>query len=123
MTNDQLEEWVSEYGKAWTSRDPDAAARLFAKDAVYFETPFGPPAKGSSQIAEYWAAATRSQSNIAFSSQIVCLVDHVGVVRWQASFKRASAEKRVRLDGVFLLDFDEKGLCKSLREWWHREES
>jgi hypothetical protein len=26
------------------------------------------------------------------------------------------------LDGIFLLDFDETGLCRELREWWHRVE-
>jgi hypothetical protein len=29
----------------------------------------------------------------------------------------------VRLDGVFVLEFSEDGLCRSLREWWHRDEA
>jgi hypothetical protein len=30
--------------------------------------------------------------------------------------------KRLLLDGVFLVEFDEAGLCSRFREWWHREE-
>jgi hypothetical protein len=27
------------------------------------------------------------------------------------------------LDGIFLLEFNDEGLCRDLREWWHRAET
>ncbi len=119
----QLEEWLSAYGRAWTLREPETASQLFSDDARYFETPFNPPAQGRSEITEYWSAATGNQSGISFSWEIVSLVGNVGVVRWQAAFKRISSNTQVQLDGVFVLEFDDAGLCKTLREWWHRKES
>jgi ketosteroid isomerase-like protein len=123
MTIGLLEDWLTAYGLAWMHRDAEAAAKLFTKDAWYFESPFGPPAQGKSEIIEYWNAATRNQSEISFAWQIVSLTGNVGVVHWQAGFERTSSNARVQLDGVFVLDFDENGLCKILREWWHRKES
>jgi hypothetical protein len=72
---------------------------------------------------EYWSAATRDQSDITFSWQIVSLIKNVGVVHWHSAFKRTSSNIRVELDGVFVLEFDDRGLCRALREWWHRKES
>jgi hypothetical protein len=122
MTIDQLEDWLSAYGNAWTAREPESAAQLFSDDASYFETPFSPPNRGRSGIREYWSAATRNQSDITFSWKILNLTKNVGVVRWQAAFKRTISNTRVELDGVFVLDFEDAGLCRTLREWWHRKE-
>lgn len=123
MKINQLEDWLSQYGRAWTLREPDTAAQLFSSDAMYYETPFGPPARGRSEIKEYWSAAIRNQADISFSWEIVSLTGAVGVARWQAAFKRKSSNTQVQLDGVFVLEFDDAGLCRSLREWWHRKES
>jgi hypothetical protein len=38
---------------------------------------------------------------------------------WRAAFTRIETDKRVELDGIFVLGFDETGLCTELREWWH----
>jgi hypothetical protein len=45
------------------------------------------------------------------------------IAHWSASFTRRTNGSGVALDGVFVLDFDERRLCRTLREWWHREES
>ena len=55
-----LTEWLDDYGRAWTERDPDAAAELFAEDALYQWGPFGRKLRGRPLIREAWAEATRS---------------------------------------------------------------
>jgi ketosteroid isomerase-like protein len=122
MTTAELEDWLQAYKRAWVSRNPGAAAKLFSDDAAYFETPFAPPARGKAGIMEYWSAATRNQSDITFSWEIISLAESVGIVRWQGAFKRTLKKTRVELDGVLVLEFDEAGLCNTLREWWHRRE-
>jgi len=44
------------------------------------------------------------------------------VAHWTASFVRVASGARVALDGMFLLEFDDQLACRTLREWWHREE-
>ena len=119
MNDTGLSAWLEAYRQAWESRDPYAAAALFSADAEYFETPFGTPARGPEGVRDYWANATRNQSDITFSYVIVCTSGDAAVARWEAAFTRVTSGVTARLDGVFLLRFDGEGLCRELREWWH----
>jgi uncharacterized protein (TIGR02246 family) len=115
--------WLERYGQAWKNRDPEAAAALFSEDARYYEIPFQAPAQGRDGVRQYWTGATRSQADITFSYDIVSVSGSRGIARWRATFRRVPSEVRVRLDGIFLLEFNNEGLCCELREWWHRAES
>ncbi len=123
MTSSQFLAWLEGYRQAWETRDPEAAAALFVGDATYYETPFGPPAQGKDGIRKYWAAATGSQRDVSFSYEILSISDARGVARWWAEFTRIPSGVKARLDGIFLLEFDANGLCRSLREWWHKSEA
>ncbi len=114
-----FESWLDAYGRAWEGRDPEAAARLFAGDAAYYETPFDEPARGREGIAEYWAGATGSQQDIRFSSEVLAIAEDRGIARWKVAFTRLSSNVPVELDGIFLVELDGDGLCTEFREWWH----
>ena len=49
-----LTEWLDDYGRAWEARDSDAAAALFAEDAVYQWGPFGDRLRGRPVIRTAW---------------------------------------------------------------------
>lgn len=119
MNTAELEIWLQAYGRAWESRDPRAASELFAEQIRYYETPFAEPAVGRQGVSEYWASATHGQRDVFFSFEVVTLAANTGVVRWSAELTRAASGCRRMLDGVFLLRFDDAGLCTELREWWH----
>ena len=122
MTVHDLETWLAAYGQAWESRDPQAAAALFSEDASYHETPFAEPAEGQDGVREYWAEATGNHRDVRFSFEIVSFSASRGIARWWAEYTRATSGVRARLDGIFLLDFDDNGLCRTLREWWHKSD-
>ena len=103
--------------------DPEAVVALFSEDARYYETPFLPPARGHDGVRDYWANATRKQSDVSFSYEVVSLFGDRGIARWWAEFTRVSSGTRAALDGIFLLEFDNEGLCRELREWWHITET
>jgi hypothetical protein len=119
----ELEAWLERYGLAWENRDPEAAAALFSEDVKYYETPFIAPAQGRDGVREYWSHATRNQSDIRFSHDIVSVSAGLGIARWWVEYRRLSSDVLVRLDGIFLLRFDDRGLCRELREWWHKSET
>ena len=123
MNESELEVWLERYRRAWENRDPEAAAALFSENARYYETPFWAPAQGRDGVREYWAHATRNQSDVTFSHDIVSVSGGRGIARWWATFRRVPSDVMVRLDGVFLLEFDDEGLCHELREWWHKVET
>ena len=119
----ELKTWLDGYRQAWETRDPEAAAALFSEDARYYKTPFLAPAQGQDAVRGYWANATRNQSDITFSYDIVSVSRDRGIARWWAKFTRVSSGVTASLDGVFFLEFNNEGLCRELREWWHIAET
>ena len=127
MTEQDVQNWLDEYGRAWVNGNPDQAVALFSDTAIYRETPFDDPMRGRSEIRSYWQkGAADTQENVEFSSQIWAIVDCTAIAGWQAHFTRKAFGVRIELDGTFRLAFSrEQGdlRCTSLEEWWHRRES
>jgi ketosteroid isomerase-like protein len=118
-TDADLRNWLRAYGSAWEARNAAAASQLFSKDALYFETPYAEPFRGRDGINAYWARVTGDQRDVDFDSEALGFIGRTGVAKWSARFKLASNGAGVELNGVFLLEFDDDGLCTQLREWWH----
>jgi hypothetical protein len=119
LTVAALEAWLARYEQAWEQRDPAQAATLFTNAASYHEMPFAAPKAGRSGIRDYWATVTADQRDVDFQSHVVAVNGRTGIARWSASLTSASSGVHVELDGVFILQFDDSGLCSELREWWH----
>ena len=122
LTNETANDWLSRYGRAWESADPPAAAELFTADCRYFETPFSEPAVGRDGVAKYWQAVPDGQAEVRFGYRVLAVQEATVIAHWDASFTRIKDGSRVALDGVFVLEFDDAGLCRTLREWWHGQE-
>ncbi|KPK05350.1 MAG: hypothetical protein AMJ56_16030 [Anaerolineae bacterium SG8_19] len=99
ITSENFQEWLESYGRASEENDPRASAELFAPDAEYYETPFA------------------DQS----SYEIVAIQENLGIARWQARFTQINSGKRIALDCIFLVEFDEHHKCRMFREWWHSQ--
>lgn len=127
MTEQDVQRWLDEYGRAWVDGDPDQAVALFTDAAVYRETPFDDPMRGRREIRKYWQeGAADAQEDVEFSAQVWAVVDQTAIAGWQATFTRNGSGARVELDGTFRLTFVvERGAlrCSRLEEWWHHRES
>ena len=127
MTEQDVQNWLDEYGRAWVNGDPAQVVRLFSDTATYRETPFDDPMRGRQEIREYWQnGAADAQENVEFASQVWTVKDDTAIAGWQASFTRKPSGVRVKLDGTFRLVFSyELGTfrCTALEEWWHIRES
>jgi len=117
-----LTQWLDAYGKAWESRDAEAAAELFTEDAVYQWGPFGRKLRGRVMIREAWAEAVEDQEHIEFGYEVMTATARGGIVRWWVAADIPSRKMRGRNEGIFRLAFDESGLCRSLEEWFNSEE-
>jgi len=123
MTEEMLRSWLDAYGRAWQTRDPEAVVALFAEGGTYRETPFVEPMRGRSAIAAYWSRATGPHINVHFGYEVLALDSNQGIAHWRCWFVRLPAKASLKLDGIFVLQFDGEGRCTSLREWWHRQEN
>ncbi len=110
-------EWLDAYRKAWTERDPDAAAALFTEDATYAEQPCQDAFVGRRGIRDYWAGVTENQADIEMRYGAPIAVGERTVVEWWTTLSNEGAP--ITLAGIFILTFDASGLCRSLREYWH----
>jgi uncharacterized protein (TIGR02246 family) len=122
MTANAFTSWLDAYGQAWERRDPQAAAALFAEDGTYQVTPFVEPMRGRQAILDYWTHIAQTEQNIQFGYEILAVTPDHGVARWWSSFLIVPPGLRTKLDGIFLASLDENGRCRSLREWWHKQQ-
>ncbi|MGH2709903.1 MAG: nuclear transport factor 2 family protein [Actinomycetota bacterium] len=122
-TPDELKDWLAAYGRAWETKDPEAAVALFTEDAAYQESPFDEPMVGHDAIRSYWSEVEPNQDDISFEAKILSVGGERAFVHWKASYTNLKTGVPTRLDGMFLLFFDGEGLCRSLQEWWHADPS
>ena len=122
MERAAFKSWLEAYGRAWQERNPQAAANLFTEDGTYQVTPFVEPMRGRPAILEYWLNVSRTEQDIQFGYEILAVTPEVGIARWWASFLIVPQRLQTKLDGIFLISLDADGRCRSLREWWHKEQ-
>jgi SnoaL-like domain len=111
------EEWLAAYRKAWIERDPDAAAALFTDDATYQEQPYAEAYAGPQGVRDYWASVTATQADVELEYGTPLVLGDRTAVEWWVTLVNAGVE--ITLAGEFMLRFDESGLCRDLREYWH----
>jgi hypothetical protein len=124
MSDDRgaFKSWLDAYGKAWESRDAEAAAALYVENGTYRVTPFVEPMRGRKAIFEYWSNVARTEENVKFGYEILVASRELNIARWSASFVIAPQGLKTKLDGIFVISLDEQGRCTSLREWWHKQQ-
>jgi nuclear transport factor 2 (NTF2) superfamily protein len=116
-----LSSWLDRYFAAWESNEPDAVASLFTEDAVYSYGPFTEVTRGREAIVREWLAGGAG-TDFAWRHEPLAVTGDRGVAHWAVSF-RDTNDATVELDGIFVLDFDAKGLCAEHREWYVRRET
>ena len=114
----ELETWLKKYEVAWETFDAAAAGRLFTGQATYHDNAYKPVMQGRAAIEQYWRTETANQRDVDFQSQVIAVSGNTGVAHWSAKFSLKSNGATIELDGVFVLEFDNSGQCKALREWW-----
>jgi hypothetical protein len=111
--------WLEAYGRASRENDAQASTALFARNARYYETPFDEPMIGREAIRTYWEIGAQRLKDKESAYEILSMRDNLGIARWQARFTDIASGRRLALDCVLLVEFDENDLCSVFREWWH----
>lgn len=122
LTTEAFTQWMAEYGRASAENDPPASAALFAPDACYHESPFDAPLVGRDAIHDYWLQGAHRLRDKQSSFEILAVEGPRGIARWRSTFVHVETGRRFALDCVFVVEFDEAGLCRLFREWWHIQE-
>jgi len=119
VTLEIFNSWMETYGKASQENDPQASAELFTVNARYYETPFDEPMIGRKAIRKYWETGAKTLKDKESTYEILSVKDNLGIARWRSKFTVIKSGKRLALDCVFLVEFDDNSKCSLFREWWH----
>lgn len=119
LTHGHFQRWMETYGKASAENDPRTSANLFAQNAHYYESPFDEPMIGRHSIYEYWNRGAQALRGKISCHEILAVIGNTGIARWQSRFTVIESGKRLVLDCLFVVEFNEEGLCQTFREWWH----
>jgi SnoaL-like domain len=115
----RVEEWAERYARAWEEADDKAVGALFTEDATYRSDPFKEPYRGRDGIRRYWREVTATQANVEVAIGRTLAIESRALVEWWTQMD--SDGTPVTLPGALILDFDERGLCRALREYWNLE--
>jgi hypothetical protein len=115
----RVEEWAERYARAWEEADDNAVGALFTEDATYRSDPFKEPYRGRDGIRRYWREVTATQANVEVAVGRTLAIERRALVEWWTQMD--SDGTPVTLPGALILDFDERGLCRALREYWNLE--
>ena len=133
--------FMENYKRAWETSDEHLLASLFASDGTYRNTPFAEQ-RGHEAIKAYWQR-TKLQRDIHLSYEVLHRHDGGGIAHWRTTYQVTSEElfriwaassgtsllarkegdplPRLVLDGIAAVEFDEQGLCRDFRIWWHSQ--
>ncbi len=117
MTRESVEQWSEAYKEAWEKADSEIVAELFAENGTYRSEIYQEPHRGRSGVIEYWTEVTAAQSDVEVRMGKPFVDGDRAVVEFWTTMR--ISDDPVTLAGSLLLDFDDTGLCTSLREYWN----
>ena len=120
LTKETVAAWLAAYVRAWETYDPDTIGDLFAEDATYAYHPFEEPVRGRLAIVASWLDNQDAPGTYEGRYGPVAIEGDLAVANGRSRyFKDASKAELVReYDNLFLIQFDEQGRCRSIREWY-----
>lgn len=119
LTKDAVREWAEAYRNAWVGADSEAAAALFSEDSSYRANIYEEPHIGRPGVAEYWSGVTSIQTEVEVRMGESFVDGQKAIVEFWTTM--AIEGDPVTLAGSLILEFDDSGLCRDLREYWNFE--
>jgi len=116
METHRVATWAEAYRLAWEGADSEAAAALFSQDATYRNDIYQEPNRGRAGVADYWSSVTSSQEEVTVRMGNPYVDGERAVVEFWTNLTVDGSP--LTLAGALLLDFDDAGLCRSLREYY-----
>jgi hypothetical protein len=110
---------IDAFGQGWSRPNIDQLMSVYARDAVFVETPFAEPLHGSEAIRRYWLDVPLHQSEIVFSSGEIYGAGPWFSTEFKCVFRRKRTGEWVEARGAIFCE-TEGGLVSEMRMYWHR---
>jgi hypothetical protein len=110
---------IDTFGKGWARANIDLLMTVFAPGAVFVETPFSEPLRGTDAIRRYWAEVPYNQSDISFSSGEIYGAGPWFSTEFKCVFQRRRTGEWVDARGAIFC-VTEGSQVSEMRMYWHR---
>ncbi len=116
MTRAEVQRWLDDYIAAWRSYDPEEIGELFSEDAEYRYQPWGDPLIGRDAIVSDWIGAPDASGTYDAEYSPYSVDGDRAVAVGQSRYTNPDGTLKKVFHNVFLLRFDDDGLCRSFTE-------
>jgi hypothetical protein len=114
-----VDAWLEAYVSAWKNYDPAAIGRLFSEEAVYRYHPYDAPVQGRDAIVASWLEDRDSAGTYDGRYQAILVEgDEAAASGRSQYFEADGVTLRAEFYNLFLLRFDQGGLCADFCEWY-----
>lgn len=121
VTHERVTKWLNDYVDAWKSNDPKAIAALFSEDASYRYHPFDTPVHGRDKIIESWLENPDDPNRWRANYDPIAVEGNTAVANGRTVYFEADGSTiRDQFDNIFVIRFDDAGLCCEFSEWFVR---
>ncbi len=111
--------WCNNLKQAWFEKDFDRMKQIFIK-TEYYESPFTKPTTDINKILEYWQEIKNQQiSKLEITPLLSKDLEHI--LNWQLDYIDKNTNEVERLDGIFLVKFNQNSECIYFKQWWTEE--
>jgi hypothetical protein len=113
MDRDSFGEWIALYERAWRTKGGALLEQLFAPDATYRTAPYENPFRGFDAIVDLWEPRSGPDELFEMSHEIIAVEGDTGVARVKVVYSEPVHE----YTDIWIVRFDEHGLCVAFEEW------
>jgi ketosteroid isomerase-like protein len=110
---------VDAFGIGWSRGDIDLLMSVYAPEAVFVETPFTPPVRGTASIRAYWSEVPYNQSEITFTSGEIYAAGPWFSTEFKCVFRRKRTGEWVEARGAIFCETEGERISE-MRMYWHR---
>jgi ketosteroid isomerase-like protein len=112
-------ELMDSFARGWSKGQIDLIVSVFSPDAVFVETPFAEPLRGSDALRRYWSEVPANQSEITVTTGEIYAAGPWFSTEFKAVFRRRRTGDWVEARGAMFCEMD-AGLISEMRMYWHR---
>lgn len=116
--SDRLNAWMDGYVAAWHSNEPEDIAALFNEQAVYDPQTADGEWEGRDAIVDKWVEIDDTPGNWDFQWIPLVETEELAVIVGNTEYSEPPMSYR----NLFVIRFDESGLCEDFTEWYIEED-
>ena len=110
---------IDTFGQGWEGSNLDLLMSVYTPDAIFVETPFSEPLKGTDLVRGYWAEVPYNQSEVTFSSGEIYAAGPWFSTEFRCRFRRRRTGEWVEARGAIFCETTGDRISE-MRMYWHR---